>query len=209
MKWLSSSRPASRNTQNSIGWFQQEWSCTITNWRSHDRIGSDGHLVFFARVVHWLGSRHMGRVPPGALLTSPLKTELTWTIRLWIALVGLGRAFPLRRSPRSRAMLEPAPMSWGDAVWWEGHDVLYAANTHIIKSAIALARQEKARVEKAEARLAAAEKLAEAAKGDHAYLEHLYLTLPSNGEHWEVLQKIGVQLGASDAARRAFEEAEK
>ena len=61
----------------------------------------------------------------------------------------------------------------------------------------------------AEARLAAAEKFAEVAKGDHAYLEHLYLTLPSNGEHWEVLQKIGAQLGASTAALRAFEEAGK
>ena len=44
-------------------------------------------------------------------------------------------------------MPEPEPMTWKDAEWWEKQETMFAANTHIIKSALALARLEKARAE--------------------------------------------------------------
>src|SRR3990167_5289885 len=45
-------------------------------------------------------------------------------------------------------MPEPEPMTWKDAEWWEKQETMFAANTHIIKSALALARLEKARADK-------------------------------------------------------------
>ena len=47
-------------------------------------------------------------------------------------------------------MGEHEPMSWEDAEWWEKHKLFSVPNVHIIRQAIALARQEEARAEKAE-----------------------------------------------------------
>ena len=97
-------------------------------------------------------------------------------------------------------MPEPKPMTWEDAEWWEKQETMFAANTHIIKNALALARQEKALREKAEAKLAAAEELAEVGKRELAeakvHIKKLeYIEYNFSRQNFEICQTLGKALG--------------